>query len=410
MTYRKFKADNLFTGKELAGSDQVLITDHDGVVESIVKRDDAGDDLEVFSGILSPGFINCHCHLELSHLKNIIPERSGLVDFLSGVMQHRSFNAERIGEAIVKGEQEMFDNGIVAVGDICNTPFTILQKKQHKLFYHNFIEAIGILESDVSHRYEDALKILQLFRESLKNETASQTNRSSLVPHAPYSVSKELFKLILNLPGNDILSIHNQECDDENEFFETGMGCFPELFRSMGLDISSIRPSGSRSLQSWWNSSAAKKRWILVHNVSTNEEDIRFLFNTTSAKEIFFCLCPNANLYIQNKLPPVDLFVKHNCSMVIGTDSLASNHQLNILDELKTLQFHFPALTAVELLKWATLNGAIALNTDQFLGSFEKGKRPGVILIENFDGEKFNTRSKVRRVDKSQVLSSHSSR
>jgi cytosine/adenosine deaminase-related metal-dependent hydrolase len=82
MTYRKFKADYLFTGFELAAPDAVLITAGDGIVEAIVPAAEAGEDVETLRGLLSPGFINCHCHLELSHLKGRLPEGSGLVDFL----------------------------------------------------------------------------------------------------------------------------------------------------------------------------------------------------------------------------------------------------------------------------------------------------------------------------------------
>src|ERR1044071_6051359 len=120
MAYRKFSADFLFTGfKMKPGS--VLITDIEGIVQDIVPVDEAGEDIETFKGILTPGLINCHCHLELSHLKDIIPPHTGLIEFLCSVVQKRGFEQEVIQEAIRKAEKEMYDNGIVAVGDICNT-------------------------------------------------------------------------------------------------------------------------------------------------------------------------------------------------------------------------------------------------------------------------------------------------
>jgi cytosine/adenosine deaminase-related metal-dependent hydrolase len=120
---------------------------------------------------------------------------------------------------------------------------------------------------------------------------------------------------------------------------------------------------------------------ILVHNVHTSEEDL--LFAKASGKKIAWCLCPNANLYIGGQLPAIDLFVKNKGEIVLGTDSLASNHQLSILEEIKTIARHFPDITTEQLLRWATINGAKAWQMDKLLGSFEKGKQPGVILCEN---------------------------
>ena len=86
MAYRKFKADQLFDGRHLHGNDKVLITDVSGKIQSLVPVSEAGDDVQSFSGILSPGLINCHCHLELSHLKNVIPPHTGLIEFLCSVV------------------------------------------------------------------------------------------------------------------------------------------------------------------------------------------------------------------------------------------------------------------------------------------------------------------------------------
>jgi aminodeoxyfutalosine deaminase len=97
-------------------------------------------------------------------------------------------------------------------------------------------------------------------------------------------------------------------------------------------------------------------------------------------------------------LPDVDLLIKHNCAIVIGTDSLASNHQLNILEELKTLQQNFPHLETKDLLQWATINGAQALQLDTLAGSFEPGKRPGIVLIENTEEKKITTNSTCKRI------------
>ncbi|HEX4375370.1 MAG TPA: amidohydrolase, partial [Puia sp.] len=154
MSYLKFKADHLFTGQEMLNKDVVLITNETGIVENIIPVAEAGEDVQIFKGILSPGFVNCHCHLELSHLKNLIPEKTGLVDFVFKIVTQRHFDEEIILEEIAKAEDEMITNGIVAVGDICNNTHTFLQKQKQQIAYYNFIEVSGWLPSIAETRFE----------------------------------------------------------------------------------------------------------------------------------------------------------------------------------------------------------------------------------------------------------------
>jgi cytosine/adenosine deaminase-related metal-dependent hydrolase len=97
---------------------------------------------------------------------------------------------------------------------------------------------------------------------------------------------------------------------------------------------------------------------------------------------LYFCLCVNANQYIGEALPPLELFRQNNCTITLGTDSLASNHQLSITEEINTIRKNFPGIPLEEILGWATINGAAALQMQDILGSFEKGKKPGVVLLQ----------------------------
>jgi aminodeoxyfutalosine deaminase len=374
--YRKFSADFIFNGYEML-QQQVLITDATGVIVAVIVEDEAGEGVEKLNGILCPGFINTHCHLELSHLKGHIPKHTGLVDFVFKVINERHFADDEILAAIETAENEMLQNGIVAVGDICNNTLTIPQKSKGRLSYHNFIEASGFLPAFAQERFDKSLAVLTGFRSQLAAFS------STLNPHAPYSVSAEMFEMINNFSNNNLITIHNQETAAENEFFEKGTGDFLRLYQQMGIDISFFKPSGKTSLQTWLPHFTKEQSIILVHNVCTSEEDLLFakLHTAHCPLPTFFCLCPNANLYISNKLPDVNMLMQHTNNIVLGTDSLASNDQLSILEEIKTLQNNFKELDLATLLKWATSNGARALQKDECLGSFEKGKKPGVILI-----------------------------
>ena len=391
--YRKFSADKIFDGYHLLQR-MVLITDATGVIVDMIDEKDSGDDVEKLSGILCPGFINAHCHLELSHMKGYIPKHTGLVDFVLKVITERHYAEHDILEAIEDAEDEMLQNGIVAVGDICNNTLTISQKNKERLRYHNFIEASGFIPAFAKDRVDKSLEILNEYRSTINH------HRSTINPHAPYSVSTELLKRINDLPNNNLLTIHNQETPAENEFFEKGTGEFLRLYQQMGIDISFFKPTGKTSLQSWIPYFTKGQSIIAVHNVCTTQEDFEFIKRTTNIQQqtTFFCLCPNANLYISNTLPDVNLLMKNSDNIVLGTDSLASNDQLSILAEIKSLQNNFKELDLATLLKWSTSNGSKALQMDKTLGSFEKGKHPGVLLIDEVSDLKINENSKVKRM------------
>jgi aminodeoxyfutalosine deaminase len=114
------------------------------------------------------------------------------------------------------------------------------------------------------------------------------------------------------------------------------------------------------------------------------EEDLVWAMEYAAANKIklVFCLCVNANLYIENKVPPIEMLMKHNCHIVLGTDSYSSNWQLSIAKEIQAIREHFPGVQIETILQWATLEGARALQWDNELGSFEKGKKPGIVIIE----------------------------
>lgn len=379
MNYRKFQADHLFTGYEWLSNDSVLITSAEGEIVDIVPAETAGEGISRFSGILSPGFVNCHCHLELSHMKGIIPEKTGMVDFLVRVIQQRGFDAEIIKKAIVDAENSMLQNGIVAVGDICNTPNTVEQKKAGRLLYHNFIETMGFIEGTALQRFEASRAVYDQFARLYRTPADS----NSIVPHAPYSVSAALFQLITRFPGNHLLTIHSQESAAEREFIEKGAGDFHRLYQALGIDISFYKPTQQQSLAAWLPNFLPTQSLILVHNANTGKDDLEYIANCPlPVANLYFCVCPNANEYIGNPLPDIYLLRTYNAAIVVGTDSLASNHQLSILAELQTLRNHYPHIEIKELLQWATLNGAKALELDDVVGSFEAGKKPGVLIVK----------------------------
>jgi aminodeoxyfutalosine deaminase len=397
MQYRKIKGNNIFEGYQFVGKDKVLVTQADGTIEAIIHEKDAGENVQIFDGIICPGFVNAHCHIELSHLKNKISQHTGLVNFIIDILKLRTADDEIKQEAMRLAEEELYNSGTVAVGDICNTTDSIFLKKDSKLHWHNFIEVSGFNEDFADKRFEEIKKVYEQFSKELQpsNYSVSQVPlpiggefRGALTPHAPYSVSSKLFQLINENIFGKILSIHNQETAFEDEFLQNKTGDFLRLYENLGIDISSFVATNKSSVQFWLPQLHHAKKIISVHNSFINEEDLIFSKQFSSTQEMYFCLCPNANLYIENMLPPIDMLMKNNCNIVLGTDSYASNTQLNIFEEIKTIQKNYSNISLEKILQWATLNGAKALGLDGFLGSFEKGKKAGVVLIKEMDAKR----------------------
>jgi cytosine/adenosine deaminase-related metal-dependent hydrolase len=391
MAYRKFKADQLFDGYRLHGNDKVLITDDSGKIENIVPVSEAGDDIQTLSGILSPGLINCHCHLELSHLKNVIPPHTGLIEFLCSVVTKRDFPREVINEEIIKAEKEMYDNGIVAVGDIGNTADTAEVKSKSKIRWQNFVEVLGFTDEKADETIEHNKQVAQTIEQKL--QTSNIKHRTALVPHAPYSISPKTFKLINELTKGQIISIHNQEHPAEDVLYKTGGGDYLKLFKIFGINESPFPVTGLSSIRSILPHFNNGQTIFLIHNTFMPEEDVVFAkeYAEKNGLKLIWCLCINANLYIENKVPPVEMLMKNDCPIVLGTDSYSSNWQLSITKEMQSLKNKFPSLSIETILQWATSNGAKALQWDIDLGSFEKGKTPGVVVIDS----KFETSKRI---------------
>jgi cytosine/adenosine deaminase-related metal-dependent hydrolase len=370
----------------------VLITTNDGVIENIVPANEAGDDVLHLSGILSPGLINCHCHLELSHLKNVIPPHTGLIEFLCSVVTKRGFDPAIIQQEIINAEKEMYDNGLVAVGDIGNTANTADVKSKSRICWQNFVEVLSFIDEKADENIDQYKQIAQTLASKL-HLAPGETNfkhRTSLVPHAPYSISPKTFELINQETKNQIISIHNQEHPAEDELYKTGGGDYLKLFKIFGIDRSPFPITGKSSIRSCLPYFNNGQTIFLIHNTFMPEEDVVWANEYAAANglKLVYCLCINANLYIENRVPPVEQLIKHNCHIVLGTDSYSSNWHLSIAKEMQALirMAYFenmPYVKAVEvILQFATINGAKALQWDDEFGSFEKGKKPGIVLIE----------------------------
>jgi len=374
----KITADKVFINGSFK-SDQVVILDDDGkvlAVESLETLDTSSVDKR--NGLLVPGFVNTHCHLELSHMSGKVNTGTGLVPFIQAVVQFRDVDQELVMQQIEQADQEMIANGIVAVGDISNKADTIPVKKQSDITYVTFVEAFDFLDDEKCEDYFGPyLDVYKKYSEA--------GLLCSMVPHAPYSVSKTLFEKInqINKSGNETVSLHNQETVHENDFFLHKKGALLDFYSGFQLPLDMFQPTGTTSTHYALQHMDAAKRTLLVHNTMMSKADIQTAMAWTS--QLFFATCANANLFIENKLPQYKDFIETKATMTVGTDSLTSNWQLSILEELKTIQRFQSFVKTEQLIEWATINGAKALGLDEQLGTLEVGKTPGLNLIKVSD-------------------------
>jgi aminodeoxyfutalosine deaminase len=372
-------ADQIHDGKQWLSKDTVIELNEGGTILALHNGAPTAD-VTYFKGVICPGFVNAHCHLELSHMKGLIPEKTGLMQFLQDVIFKRNgFSEEEKVSARHAAYQELYDNGVVAVGDISNAYETLDIRAKDLLHVHTFVESLGFNPSKAQASFDYALSVYQHFA----TQTAGHKMlRQSIVPHAPYSVSEQLFGLIDAHQPQVVMSLHNQETPDEDLYYMSKTGGVSALLQTIGVDDAYFTPTGKTSLQSYTSWLTTQRPLLLVHNTCTTATDVQYAQSNNAS--VSWCLCPNANLYIENRLPDIDMLQRETNNLCIGTDSLSSNHQLSVLAELKTIDRQFPNIGWETLLRWATYNGAYALQMDEVIGSIEVGKTPGIVLLKDY--------------------------
>ena len=374
---KRFSAQYIFTNSGQPLKRGIVTTDDDGVIISV---EDTGGlhsekhSVEFHNGIIVPGFVNCHCHLELSHMKGSSERGTGLSNFIFGVRSKRDSGAEDLISHCEKADNEMFTGGVVLCADISNTSSSFEIKGRSRIRYISLLEVFGIDPAKAQKRIAEIKKVAA--------ECSSLNLPFYIVPHALYSTSLPLLRLIKELGiHNKVTSVHFMESSGEREFLNNYSGPIADSYRKSGLMPALPETVASHS-EAVLNEITSSGNLILVHNTFADRETVEKLGKRAHT---FWCLCPGSNLFIEDKLPPVYMLKESGCDIVMGTDSLASGDNLSILGELKILQESFPLLSLEELIVWATFNGARALGETGNYGSIEPGKKPGLLLLGDTD-------------------------
>jgi cytosine/adenosine deaminase-related metal-dependent hydrolase len=308
-------------------------------------------------------------------MKGRVDTGTTLLPFLNNVVKFRDIEPDVIHQAIIEADREMYEAGIVAVGDISNKLDTASVKANSKIAYHTFVEMFDFLNDDAADHVFDQ------YHEVYQGQSDHNYNKKSMVPHAPYTVSKKLFQKINQAnPKSVTISIHNQETIEENKLFLDKTGGFIKFYSGFGVDLSGFKALGKPSIHYAIQNMDPNLKTIFVHNTMSKREDIELAYQWNARS--YFATCPNANLYIENRLPDYQVFLDTQAVMTIGTDSLTSNWQLSIAEEIITIQKFCSYVPLETCITWATKNGAEALGYSDFLGAIQIGLKPGLLNLE----------------------------
>lgn len=354
--------------------DHCLELEEDGTIISLRPLEEKERRLIRYEGVLFPGFVNAHCHLELSAFRGKLKEGLGMTAFAQSIVQERKNIPEEAHQAAMYDAlREAFYTGTIAIGDICNTNITAKPKQDFpQLSTHSFIELLGLNGAKANEIVDKGKELLEAFEE----------DQGSLSLHAPYSVSPALRDQVY-ADHPHLLSIHLLESEAERALFEEGSGDFIDFYEAIHVPLPAFaqKTSPDYILQNL----PSDQPILFVHCLEATQAEIEEL--GAAFPQAFFCLCPKSNQYIHGKVPDINRFEAVWDRICLGTDSLASNTSLRMVEEIQLVQQHFPDVSLHTLLQWATTQGAAALQKEESYGAFMPEQKPGVNLLEGIDME-----------------------
>lgn len=357
--------------------------DDDGTVTAVGRCEAISSEKRFLDGAIVPGFVNAHCHVELSHLHGKFRKGTGMAGFIDQINELRDWAGREVKvELVRKWMDKMWSDGVSAMADISNDDSSFEVKASHPMYTRTFLEVFG----SEPHMCEGVMnEVTEL------NAAADAAGIDAApTPHSCYTMSPQLLSASAAAGlERGYLSYHSQESLEEEELIRYGSGAMYENRKRSGMSTPPV--TGESSLKYFMDRLADARpapydaHVLLVHNVCLSQDDIdaaRKVMNN-----VYWAICPLSNQFIHDALPPVRLMRENGLDVMIGTDSLSSNDDLDMVKEMYCLHENFPEVGMNELLSWASLNGARFLSKEDELGSLTPGKKPGLVFIGNLDGE-----------------------
>ena len=356
--------------------------EEDGTVVRTGVCEDPAKESVFLDGALVPGFVNAHCHVELSYMKGLFRKGTGMAGFIDQINELRDTKSlEQKVSDLTQAMDSLWEQGVVAMADISNCDDSFVVKARHPMYTRTFLEVFGTEPEDCGAVMEGVRK-LKAVADGFGIDAAP-------TPHACYTMSPELVTAV-SAEGlkSGFLSFHSEETEEEEEMLKYGSGKMWENRVKAGMSVPPVTGKSSllyfidRLLQG--HPAPFDEHILLVHECCMDQEGIDAV--KAVMNHPFVAVCPLSNLFIHNALPPIDLMRRNGLKVCVGTDSLSSNDDLRIVDELFCLQRNFPEVPLGELFTWASRNGAEFLSKPEF-GTLEAGKKPGLVLVDHLDAD-----------------------
>jgi aminodeoxyfutalosine deaminase len=337
----------------------------------------ASPDIEVVdwgSAVIMPGLVNAHAHLELTCLHGRLVRFSSFCDWLSQlILQRRQWKREDYVESARRGSEMAVRSGTTLIGDISASGVSWEALRSVRLRKVVFEEALSFLP-------ERAGEILASIEDRLNKREPESLLCPGISPHAPYSVSGELFCSLsalarrMSLP----LAIHAAETLEEIEFLNSGTGAFRQFLTTLAVLPDAYQPPRMRPIPYLEKLGVLEGPVLLIHCNYLDPESMAIILRSRSS----VVYCPRSHGFFGHAEHPVRELLDRGINVALGTDSLASNDSLSLLEEMRYLYRMRKDLKSCEIFRMATLNGAAALGFGTSAGRLRCGYWADMAVIE----------------------------
>ena len=349
---------------------------------------DSDNVIDLGQGALIPGLVNAHTHLEFSNIETPLGHPGiRFTDWIRLIVSCRNkanqddtnqgdTNHSNKMQRIKRGIEESVRAGVSAIGEIATAPFRVEDySSDSPICLVTFLEQLG---RDVDSFPDKRIELDAHF--SLKGENEGHTFCAS--PHAPYSVHPELLKQICEQARtqNRSVAMHIAETIAERELLEHRTGDFVELLKDFGVWNPETFASGCSILETLQTLSQVSNV-LLIHGNYLSDIELNFIASQSKTMSVVFC--PRTHRFFGHSKYPLEKLRKRNINVAVGTDSRASNPDLDLFEELKLIADSFPGIGIGQILKMGTFNGAKALGCERKLGSISIGKEAAFSFIES---------------------------
>lgn len=334
-----------------------------------------------YDGAVVPGFVNAHCHIELSHLQGKFRKGTGMAGFIDQINELRDSSSREDKIAAIRRWMDiLWRQGVSAMADISNCDDSFGIKAASPMYTRTFLEVFGT-EPEDCNAVMDSVSGLEAKAREYGLDAAP-------TPHSCYTMSPELLSAA-SAAGlkSGYLSYHSQESPEEEEMIMKGSGPMWDNRRRAGMSTPPV--TGKPSLMYFLDrlmkvhQPPFDEHILLVHNVCLTQDAVDAAAGILN--NVYWAVCPMSNIFIHDALPPVPLMRRNGLKITVGTDSLSSNDTLDMVRELYCLQSAFPDIPSGELYIWACRNGAEFLAMEDMFGTVGPGKRPGLVFVDGLD-------------------------